>query len=196
MSVEFKKVYPGVYDKDEKELLDLTLDYFSGSPDELGAKVKAQAAGKRLPHAMELNPGHDLIDTTLGTNDLLLTAYQYNPVNPLFGDSGYSKKCGYGGHLAAPFTVDIGPSFPYMPKGTDIWVSNDDFTIGRGLDHEVTFYKPILAGDSVYSILTRQALVDVTSPEGSTMRKFRVIGEDKLKKDLEALRKKREEEGK
>jgi len=51
-----------------------------------------------------------------------------------------------------------------LPKGTCVWIANDDFTDGRGLDHEMTFYKPIYAGDSLDSALTSQSFIDITSP--------------------------------
>lgn len=184
MSVEFRIVYPNQYESDEQELVDITRDFVSGDVDALTQKIEKQsidqANGVDYFGGMELNPGIGLIkDRTLGSNDLLSGAYALNPYNPLYTDVEYAKNTRYGRLVANPLQVDIGPSFPYIPKGTDLWISNDDFTIGRGLDHEMTYYKPILVGDTIYSKVTKQDFIDVTEG-GSTMRKFRVIGECEL----------------
>ncbi len=184
MSVTWRTVYPNVYEPDEQELVDRTLEFLAGDAETLEKKIEQQnadqAAGIDYFGDMELNPGIGLIrDRTLGTYDLLSEAYRVNPYNPLYTDVSYAKQTKYGRLVANPLQVDIGPSFPYIPKGTDLWISNADFTIGRGLDHEMTYYKPIFAGDTVYSKVTRQDMIDV-SEGGTTMRKFRVIGECEL----------------
>jgi hypothetical protein len=188
-TIEYKTVFPGVYDKDEQELVDATKAFFSGDSKQLAEKLKAQVVAKKKQTAklggkdvtldMELNSGNPLVSATIGDNDLLAKAYVLNPRNPLYTDRAYSIKA-KGGFIAAPFTVDIGPAFPYVPKGTDIWVANDDPTTLRGLDHEITFYKPIMAGDTLQGVLTKQTFEDISDAKGSTMRKLRAIGETEL----------------
>lgn len=187
-AIEYKTVLPGVYDKEEQELVDAINAYFSGDSKELGEKLAAQVAGKK-PTAvlsgkettldMELNSGNPLVDVTIGDKDVLAKAYVLNPLNPLYTDREYSRKV-KGGYIAAPFTIDIGPAFPYVPKGTDVWIANDDYTTLRGLDHEVTFYRPIYAGDTLQGMLTKQGFEDISDPNGSTMRRIRAIGETEL----------------
>jgi len=180
-NVEFKTVYPNVYDKDEQELLDMCRSYFSGSPEELAKKVQAQLAGKKLFGGMELNPGIPVLkDYLIETDSLLTSAKSLNPLNPFYTDPEYAKKSRYGGLIAAPMAVDSSIGFPYIPKGTDIWVSSDDPTIGRGLDHEMTFHKPIYPGDTLNAELTEQSITDVTDPKGSKVRRFRVVGKGDL----------------
>lgn len=179
--VEFKTVYPNVYDKDEQELLDMCRSYFSGSPKELAEKVQAQLAGKKLLGGMEVNPGVPVLkDYSIETDKLLTSARSLYPMNPFYTDPEYAKKSRYGGLIAAPMAVEPSMGFPYIPKGTDIWVSSDDPTIGRGLDHEITFHKPIYPGDTLDAELTEQSITDVTDPRGSKVRRFRVVGRGDL----------------
>jgi acyl dehydratase len=98
------------------------------------------------------------------------------PLNPLYTDPAYAKKTKYKGLIAASITVQPGFGFAYIPKGTDIWISSDDPAAGRGLDHELTFYKPIHEGDTLNGVVTSQTITDITDPEGSKVRKFRCVG--------------------
>jgi acyl dehydratase len=179
--VEFKTVYPNVYDKDEQELVNMCRLYFSGSPKELAEKIQAQSDGKKMANGMEINPGVAFLkDYSIENDKLLTSARSLNPLNPFYTDPEYAKKSRYGGLIAAPMAVTPSGSFPYIPKGNDIWVSSDDSTIGRGLDHEITFYKPIYPGDTLNSEITEQSLTDVTDPKGSKVRRFRVAGRGNL----------------
>lgn len=180
--IKWRKVYPHVYEDDEQELLSLTMDFISGGAEELEKKLRQQdidfAEGREYPGGMELSPGTGLKrDFTAGSNDLLASAYALNPYNPLYTNPSYKNK--YGRLVANPLFGDPACNFPYIPKGTDIWISSDDPCIGRGLDHKVTFHKPILAGDTLRTRVTRQDCVDITEP-GSMVRRFRVIGEHEL----------------
>lgn len=178
MSIKWKTVYPGVYDEYEQQLVDEIQEYISGDEAVLTEKINKQNATRKFGRGkMELYPGIQFLDTVVGTNDILYHAYRTNPNNPLYTDPTYWRKTRYKGQPAAPNLLDIGPAFPYIPKGKDetCWVMVEDFT-PRGLDHEVTFYKPIYAGQHVVSACTSQTMTDVTDPNGSEFRKFRVEG--------------------
>jgi len=177
-AVEFKTVYPGVYDKDEQELLNTTRSYLSGDSKVLMEKLTAQLAGAtkqigdmKLNHALQ-----PLKDYMPDTNTLVAGARKLYPLNPFYSDPEYAKKTKYKGLVAASITVQPGFGFAYIPKGTDIWVSSDDPAPGRGLDHELTFYKPIYAGDTLNGAVTEQSITDITDPSGSRVRKFRCVG--------------------
>jgi acyl dehydratase len=179
--VEFKTVYPNVYDKDEQELLDMCRSYFSGSPKEFAEKIQAQSAGSKLLGGTEINPGVAFLkDYLIETDKLLTSSRSLYPLNPFYTDPEYAKKSRYRGLIAAPMAVTPSGSFPYIPKGTDIWVSSDDPTFGRGLDHEITFYKPVRPGDVLNAEITEQSITDVTDPKGSKVRRFRVVGRGNL----------------
>ena len=178
---EFKTVYPGVYDKDEQGLFNVTKEYLSGDSKALTEKLEAQLAGKTQIGDMKLNHAlSPLKDYTPGTNALVSSAKKISPLNPLYTDEIYAKQTKYKGIIAAPFTVQPGFGFAYVPKGTDIWVSSDDPAPGRGLDHELTFYKPIYADDTLNGKLTEQSITDITDPKGSKVRKFRLVGRGEI----------------
>jgi len=177
-TVEFKTVYPGVYDQDEQELLNTTKEYLSGDSKALMEKLAIQLAGgskqigdMKLNHALQ-----PLKDYTPDTATLVAAAKKIYPLNPLYTNPEYAKKTKYKGLIAASITVQPGFGFAYIPKGTDIWVSSDDPAPGRGLDHELTFYRPICPGDTLNGVVTEQSITDITDPQGSKVRKFRCVG--------------------
>ena len=181
-AVEFKTVYPGVYDKDEQELFNTTKEYLSGDSKVLMEKLTKQLSGAtkqigdmKLNHALQ-----PLKDYIPDTSTLVENARKLYPLNPLYTNPEYAKKTGYSGLIATSITVQPGFGFAYIPKGTDIWVSSDDPAPGRGLDHELTFYKPIYAGDTLNGVLTEQSITDITDTKGSKVRKFRCVGKGEV----------------
>jgi acyl dehydratase len=177
-TVEWKTVYPGVYDAEEQELFNTTKEYLSGDSEVLMEKLALQLAGTtkqigdmKLNHALP-----PIKDYTLESDAMIAVAKRVYPLNPLYTEPAYAKKTKYKGMIAASITVQPGFGFAYIPKGTDIWVSSDDPAAGRGLDHELTFYKPIREGDTLNGVVTSQSITDITDPEGSKVRKFRCIG--------------------
>lgn len=183
-TVEFKTVYPNVYDANEQKVIDMVRRYLTGTPEELANRIKAAKAGEKQAGNMELNSGLVPVeDYTPGNTDVISAAYNLNLTNPLYSDTSYAKKTGYGALIAAPLAVSINVGFPYLPKLSDAWlwtrIDEGAANLG-GLDHELTFYRPIYASDTLYSIITRQDFVDITDPKGSKVRKFRVIGEGEM----------------
>ncbi len=181
-AVEFKTVYPGIYDADEQELLNTTRSYLSGDSKVLMEKLAIQLAGgskqigdMKLNHALQ-----PLKDYTPDAGTLAVSARRLYPLNPLYTNPEYAKKTRYKGLIAASITVQPGFGFAYIPKGTDIWVSSDDPAPGRGLDHELTFYRPIYPGDTLNGVVTEQSITDITDPQGSKVRSFRCIGKGEV----------------
>lgn len=175
--VEWKTVYPGIYDAEELSLFNTTKEYLSGDAGVLMEKLSAQLAGttKQIGD-MKLNHALSPIQGTMAAETLIASAGRLYPLDPLYTDADYAKSTKYNGVIAASMTVQPGFGFAYIPKGTDIWISSDEPATGRGLDHELTFYKPIKAGDTLSGVLTSQTITDITDPEGSTVRKFRCVG--------------------
>jgi acyl dehydratase len=190
VTTEFKTVKPGVYDETEKKVIEEIKKVLSGNKQELSEKIKAQANGKKFyvgaevqSHQVEFNSAWTPIAYyTPGTNDLITAAKDFTPRNRLYLDPEYAAKSRYGGLVAAPFAVDIAVGLPYTPKLSDayVWVPNEGAESLGGLDHEVVFYKPIYATDTLTSYITRQDMVDVTPAKGSEYRVFRVIGEGEM----------------
>ena len=178
MEISYKTLNPGEYGPQEQKIVDAIAAFLQGTPEELTQRAadKDRGIGR-----MELNSGMTPVDTVLGTNDLLYYAYHTNPRNPLYTDPNYWKRTKqYTGFVSAPMCVEMGSTFPYIPKGDEAapLINTDEFT-PRGLDHELWFYKPIYAGDHVTSRLTAQTCTDVTEP-GTQIRKFRVEGTNDL----------------
>jgi hypothetical protein len=187
ISAEFKTVKPGVYDDTEKKVIEEIKKVLSGGKEQLAVKIKAQASGRKFyvgaelqSHQVEFNSAWTPIAYyTPGTNDLTSAATELTPRNTLYLNPEYAAKSKYGALIAAPFAVDIAVGLPYTPKLSDayVWVPNEGAESLGGIDHEVTFYKPIYATDTLTSFVTRQDLVDITPAKGSEYRVFRVIGE-------------------
>jgi acyl dehydratase len=176
-TVEWKTVYPGVYDAEEQELFNTTKEYLSGDSKVLMEKLTAQlAGGTKQVGDMKLNHALPPIQDTPTEESLAAAARKIYPLDPFYTDPDYAKGTKYKGLIAASMALQPGFGFAYIPKGTDIWISSDDPATGRGLDHELTFYKPIHAGDTLNGVLTAQTITDITDPEGSKVRKFRCVG--------------------
>lgn len=187
VKAEFETVYPGDYNKNEKKVYKQIWDLLSGGKEELAKKVAAQAAGEKhyvgaefQDRLFEYNSAWTPIKYyTPGSNDLVSAAEELTPGNRLYLDPEYAANSSYGGLIAAPFAVDIAVGLPYIPKLTDayVWTQNAGENAIGGLDHEVTFYKPIYASDTLSSYITRQDIVEITPEGGSETRIFRAIGE-------------------
>jgi len=190
VDAEFQVVQPGVYSESEQKVLDEIREILSGGREELAEKIKAQANGKqfyagpeRRSRLVEFNSAWRPISYyTPGTNDLVTAAMELTPGNRLFTDPEYAAGTRFGALIAAPFAVDMGVGLPYTPKLTDayVWVPNEGNKSLGGLDHEVGFYRPIYASDTLQSFVTRQDMMDVTPSGGSDTRLFRVVGEGKM----------------
>jgi acyl dehydratase len=191
VKTEFKIVYPGVYDENEQRVYDEMREVLSGGEKELAEKIQAQANGKKfyvgkevVSHQLDFNHGWiPTKDYTPGIDDFVANAKQLALENPLYIDPEYAANSRYGALTAAPFAVDIAVGFPYQPKLSEAYVwgagrleggLKSSAKIGAG--HEVTFYKPIYAGDTLNSVVTRHEMIDVTPEGGSQARFFRVIG--------------------
>lgn len=180
MDPRFKIVYPNVYDEVEQRVIDSLRSFMPGEPEKIMELMERQMAGETFYPGMELNSAFVPTEFTIGSTELSTTAGKINPYNPLYNDIKYAKTTRYGRILSAPFAVDVSAGFPYLPKETEawVWVSDEEVPdVKGGLDHEMTFYKPIGAGDTVRTVVTRQEFIDITDPNGSEFRTFRIIGE-------------------
>ena len=191
IKTEFKTVYLGVYGETEQKVYDEIKEILSGGEKELAEKIEAQSKGKKFyvgkevaSHQLDINHGWiPTKDFTSDIDDLVANARQLALENPLYIDPEYAAKSKYNAFIAAPFAADIAVGFPYLPKLTEAYVWGADQLEGGlkssakiGAGNEVTFYKPIYAGDTLNSVVTRQEMIDVTPDGGSQARFFRVIG--------------------
>lgn len=182
MDPRFKIVYPNVYDETEQQVINQLKQYMSDDQNKVMDLIARQMNGETFYPGLELNSAFRPSEYTIGSHELSTTAGKINPYNPLYNDIQYAKETKYGRILSAPMAVNVSAGFPYMPKETPAWVWVLDENVPNvkgGLDHEMSFYKPIGAGDTVRTVVTRQDFEDITEP-GSEYRWFRMIGEGDL----------------
>jgi len=183
MDPRFKIVYPNQYDEVEQRVIDEIRRFMPEDPEKIMGLLDRQMAGETFYPGLELNSAFRPSEYTIGTQELNASASKINPYNPIYNDIAYAKKTTWGRVLSVPLSVPVAAGFPYLPKETDawVWVNDDqvDDCIG-GLDHVMTFYKPIGAGDTVRTVVTKQYFEDVTDPNGSECRTFRIVGEGDL----------------
>lgn len=172
-------VYRGQYDDAELETINGISSYLPDDPGGLKDVLAHQHSGEKLYWGMELNSGLPTNDVAVGSYELAVTANYFNPDNPLYTDKAYSR-AKLGKQIACPLAFNVGVGFPYLPKYSPAWATEYDVTDPvpfGGLDHELTFYKPIFEGDLLKSMIISQRFIDVTNPDGNPYRKYRVIGE-------------------
>jgi hypothetical protein len=157
---DFITLYPNQFTDREKPLVEKFNAACKAIDDRGQVDVKALVAGK-LPKD---TPG---VGTVLKvTKEMMLyQANKYDPENPVMNDSEYAKKLGYQDIFAyptfAPCDDVIMPKFPAEAR--------DKMLVGD-LNHNITYYKPIYPGDTLYTVITKRYFVDATPKEGSTYR--------------------------
>ena len=164
MSVEYERVYPGVYGEREGDLIERVRAEFEGR-------------GPHVPEGHGVTPGFELY---VDRKHLLDFAHMWNRYNPLYTDPEYAKRSRFHGFIAAPWAVIAGSSFPFLPKKTGVWISALCHLPMKALDHEYTFYRPIYEGDTVHTETTFQGFDDISPKEGGDVRLFRLRGEGDL----------------
>lgn len=100
--------------------------------------------------------------------DCLELAERYNPDNPFYNDEDYAKRTKWGGLCAMP-SLEVAGFMPKMPNGMG------DNMVVSGLNHTLTYYQPIKAGDRLFRVYDSQGYREITIP-GSTYRTFQVYG--------------------
>jgi len=164
---DFITVYPNQFTDREKPFVEKFNAENKAIDDRGQIDVKALVSGK-LP---KNTPG---VGTVLKVTKEMMVydAKKYDPENPLLSDSEYAKKLGYKDIYAyptfAPCDDVIMPKFPGDAR--------DKMLVGD-LNHNVTYYKPIYPGDTLYTVINKRYFVDATPKEGSTYRNICIFSE-------------------
>lgn len=175
---ELLTFYPGAYNNEDKALLDKLYEQVSVFEKRGDVDVDAMVRGtlaENVPLFGEGGPKEIVEGGRSGRlvkkEDMLEIARKYNPDNPLYNDEEYAKRSEFNGLIAMPF-FEVAGFQPKMPTGIG------DNMVVSGLNHTLTFYKPIKAGDRLFRVSTMQKFEDITIP-GSPYRTFAVSGTGK-----------------
>jgi hypothetical protein len=97
---------------------------------------------------------------------------KFDPQNPLRHDAEVARKAGYKG-------VPAYPSFAAHDDSSMIpWpVHVRDKLLVSDLNHSITNYAPVYAGDTLYIVVNQRDVLDLTPPEGSTRRAIAIISQ-------------------
>lgn len=165
---DFLTVYPGVLTPMEKEAVK-AWDAANKAIDERGP-VDIQALINGTLPADTPGVGKKLVVTR---EMLLYNAGKYDPENPVLNDAEYAIKLGYQDIVAyATFAANDDIIMPKYPTRDKLLVSD--------LNHNITYYKPIYPGDTIYTVINKRYTVDITPPEGSTYRNLCIYSEASL----------------
>ena len=166
---------PGNYDEDEQKLLaekTAEVGVFEARGD---IDVQAMINGTLAEEIPVVGKGCPKEISDAGRAGRLITeqeclelAERYNPQNPLFNDPEYAKGTVWRGLYAMP-CIEVAGYMPKMPTGMG------DNMVVSGLNHTITYYRPIRPGDRLFRVYDTQGYREITIP-GSTYRTFQVYG--------------------
>lgn len=162
---DFVTLYPGVYTVKEKALAEKYLADNKTIEErgyvDIGALIKGL-----LP---EGTPG---IGYVFHVTEAMVryNNKKYDPENPVFNDAEYAGKLGYEDILAYP-TFGTGHQgtamVPYPTQARDTLLVSD-------LNHNITNYKPVYPGDTLYIVYNSRHVTELTPPEGSIYRSLAI----------------------
>ncbi len=164
---DFIVLYPGVYTKREKALVEKYLADNKAIEERGQIDLKALTQGKLPKNTPGVGPSYVVKEAMVRYNN-----EKYDPENPVLNDASYAKKLGYKDIIAYPTFAGHDDTFmvPYPPQARDTLLVN-------GLNHSFTNYKPVYPGDTLYLITNARHVVDLTPPEGSIYRSVAIQSE-------------------
>ncbi|MBE6992172.1 MAG: MaoC family dehydratase [Ruminococcaceae bacterium] len=160
---DYEIFYPGVYTPEEEAALEAVKAGKMGGP-------PAEFANRKKPV---------LERYALWEPCVLLYAACVNRFDPLYNDVEYAKSTWYGGLPVYPGYVNA-ENMVMLPPVFGNHAPRDGQIPGDAYDHEIQYYKPILAGDDITRGEPKVDIVDVTDKNGSPIRVFITIIETEL----------------
>lgn len=161
MEKQFVKFYPGIYTEREKPALAAFMETCRAIEERGPVSPEEIRQGK----VTEEMPG---VYTQVITEEILrYNAGKYAPDEPLYNDESYALALGYKSIPAIQTIAAHDDSF-MAPFPRDA----RDYMLVSGLSHEVSFYNPVYAGDTMYLIVDERHILDMTPAEGSEFRSF------------------------
>jgi len=170
MNGDWEYYYPGVYDEEDRRVLQNFWDRLEQVNNKSEVNINDLITGKldgkpwvsRLPmeHHFKITP-----------ENMREQAYTYAGNNPLFNNRDYARKTKYGDLIAFPLVLTL-EVMPAMPKAEGI----GDYMVVSEHNDTITFYHPIYEGDTLFTIYDEQHCYDITPPSGSYYRTFAMAG--------------------
>jgi len=163
MNSKFSTFYPGIYTEREKPVLKKFLEEDQAIRDRGPINVRAIKDGT-LPKD---TPG--VFTQEITEEYIKYNALKYDPQNPIYNDESYAVARGY---KSLPGLQTIGAhddSFiKAYPEGAR------DHLLVSGLNHEISFYNSVYAGDTLYMVVDERHLIDCTPKTGSEYRSMAI----------------------
>ena len=165
---DFITIYPDKYTEKEKALVEKWIA--DNKTIEARGPIDVQALIKgTLPKD---TPGVVSQTLTVTKEMMLYNANKYDPENPVFNDAEFAKKLGYKDIIAFPtFAANDDAVMKAWPGEAR------DKLLVADLNHNITCYKPIYAGDTLYTVINKRIFKDITPKEGSTYRSIVIQSE-------------------
>lgn len=163
----FVKVYPNAFNEEQQSIVDA---YMAGN----------KAIEERGSVDIEVLVNGDLPKDTPGIFSPLvieedMVRYvnsKYDPDNKLLNNADYAISQGLKNIMAYPTFAANDDLFMKPFPGT----ARDGMLVSD-LNHEITFYKPIFPGDTVYYVVNKRKVLDNTPKEGSGFRSMVIQSE-------------------
>jgi len=165
---DFITLYPDKYTEKEKAPFEKFIAENKAIENRGPIDVKALIKGA-LPKD---TPGV-VSQTLVATKEMMLyNSKKYDPENPIFNVAEYAKKLGYKDIIAYPtFAANDDAVMKAYPSDAR------DKLLVADLNHNITCYKPIYPGDTLYTVINKRTVKDITPKEGSTYRSMVIQSE-------------------
>lgn len=157
---KFQTLYPGVFTPREAELVGKYLAANRALKERGPIDVNKLIAGTLPKDTPGLGPVIKVTEDWLRYNNA-----KYDPENPVRQDREAARRAGYADIPALPTFAAHDDTFmaPYPPPARDTLHVSD-------LNHSVTSYQPIYAGDTLYLVADEREVIDLTPSAGSIYR--------------------------
>jgi len=155
---DFVVVYPGEYEGKEKAAVEKFIADNKALEERGPIDIKALISGTLPKNTPGVGPTIPVTEEMIRYGNGL-----YDPDNPVLNDAAYAKTLGYENIIAYPTFAACDDAFWKAYPIRDIILVSD-------LNHNITNYKPVYPGDTLYIIANSRHFRDVTPPEGSIYR--------------------------
>ncbi|MFT4089454.1 MAG: hypothetical protein QM645_01890 [Asticcacaulis sp.] len=161
---DFVWLYPGVFSEHEKAMAEAYLADNAALKARGPIDVDALINGRLPANTPGLGPVIKVTEEWVRYNNA-----KYDPENPLRNDAAYARAQGYQDILAYPVfgANDDLYMIPYPGAARNKLLVSE-------LNHNLTTYKPIYPGDTLYVVADSREVTDLTPPQGSTYRSLAI----------------------
>ncbi len=169
--MEFITYYPGEYSEKDRESLNRFLSINEGIAQrgeitqdrmESGDVKRGKTPGFRGGRPVSL------VETRKD-------AKKFDLHNPLYFDDEYAKSLGYEGALAFPLAYTPDAAF-YIGSPPELF----QFLMASGLHHSFQIYRDVYPGDTMYCIIDKRQVRDITPEAGSIYRTLDIYAEGRI----------------